>query len=128
MLHHIELYVSNLGKSTAFYHQLLVKHLGYQVYQEWSLGISFKRDKTYLVLVQTEEKHLTPPYHRKRTGLNHLAFWVHDAAQLDTIQKELIESGVQILYPDKPRDANGYQAIYFEDPDRIKLELVYDPD
>lgn len=34
MLHHVEIYVSNLETSRAFYDFLLTK-LGYSLYQEW---------------------------------------------------------------------------------------------
>lgn len=46
--------------------------------------------------------------------------------QVDEMTKELKRRGVNILYPDKHPIAGGegYYALYFEDPDRIKVELV----
>ena len=73
MLHHVEINVSNLKTSRAFYDSLLPK-LGYSVFQEWEKGFSYKCGTTYLVFVQTVEKHLDSIYHRGQTGLNHLAF------------------------------------------------------
>jgi catechol 2,3-dioxygenase-like lactoylglutathione lyase family enzyme len=39
---------------------------------------------------------------------------------------QLKEKGVNILYPDKHPFAGGgsHYAVFFEDPDRIKVELV----
>lgn len=42
MLHHVEIYVSNLETSRTFYDFLLTK-LGYSLYQEWDKGLSYKK-------------------------------------------------------------------------------------
>ena len=49
-LHHVELYVKDLKVSKGFW-QWLLTILGYEVYQTWDRGISFKLKDTYLVLV-----------------------------------------------------------------------------
>jgi catechol 2,3-dioxygenase-like lactoylglutathione lyase family enzyme len=48
MLHHVEIYVSNLDKSVEIWGWLLTE-LGYEQYQKWELGISWKYQETYLV-------------------------------------------------------------------------------
>ena len=100
--------------------------LGYEKYQEWNEGVSYKLADTYLVFVQTEDKYLDIPYHRKRTGLNHLAFHVDSRTMVDDFTDKLKERNVSILYPGKHPFAGGkdYYAVFFEDPDRIKVELV----
>ncbi len=124
-LHHIELYVKDLNKSTEFYGWLLGR-LGYQVYQQWEQGISYKLDNCYLVLVQVEHRFLDIPYHRCRAGLNHLAFHGENRAFIDEITTELKAKGVTILYPEKHPQAGGKDsyALFFEDPDRMKLEIT----
>lgn len=125
MLHHVEMNVSNLKDSREFYGFLLPK-LGYTLYQEWEKGFSYKYDATYLVFVQTEEKHGETAYHRGRTGLNHLAFHGESREQVDDLTKQLINRGITILYKDRHPYAGGshYYAVFFEDPDRFKLEIV----
>ncbi|CAM2814133.1 VOC family protein [Paenibacillus sediminis] len=125
MLHHVEIYVSDLHRSTAFWGWLLTE-LGYEQYQKWEQGISWKYGATYLVFVQTERRYLDIPFHRKRTGLNHLAFHAASREQIDTIIDKLQEKGISILYADRHPLAGGsnHYAVYFEDPDRIKVELV----
>ncbi|MCA1029809.1 VOC family protein [Bacillus timonensis] len=125
MLHHIELYVSNLDKSKAFWGWLL-EELGYEVYQKWNQGISWKLGHTYLVFVQAEEPFLEMGYHRRRVGLNHLAFFGRSRTHVDELTEELKKRGVSILYEDKHPFAGGpnYYAVFFEDPDRMKVELV----
>jgi catechol 2,3-dioxygenase-like lactoylglutathione lyase family enzyme len=59
-------------------------------------------------------------------GLNHLAFHAASRQQVDEIARKLRGRGVTILYADKHSFAGGkdHYAVYFEDPDRMKVELV----
>lgn len=125
MLHHLEINVLNLNKTIEFWEWLLTE-LGYQQYQKWDFGISWKYGETYLVFVQAEERFMDPPYHRRRVGLNHLAFHAESKEQVDVITEKLKEKGLRILYPDKHPYAGGehHYAVFFEDPDRIKVELI----
>ena len=124
-LHHVELYVSDLKKSSEFWDWFLTE-LGYARYQDWERGLSWKRRDTYIVLVQTEPEYLDVPFHRRRTGLNHIAFHARSRRQVDDIARELQRRGLTILYPDSFPFSGGadHYAVYFEDPDRIKVELV----
>jgi catechol 2,3-dioxygenase-like lactoylglutathione lyase family enzyme len=124
MLHHVEIYVSDLKRSSLFWGWFL-ETLGYTPFQSWDSGISWKLGDTYLVFVQTEAEHLDIPYHRKRTGLNHLAFHADSRVQVDEIAVALKDRGVSILYKEKHPHAGGKNyAVFFEDPDRVKVELV----
>lgn len=124
-LHHVELYVSDLQRSAQFWEWLL-KELGYQLYQQWPSGMSWGLGATYIVFVQTEDAYLDPPYHRCRTGLNHLAFHSGTRANVDRLTEELKQRGYRLLYKDRHPYAAGedYYAAFFEDPDRIKVELT----
>ena len=125
LIHHIELYVSDLKRSVQFWGWFL-EQLGYYRYQQWEDGQSWKLGDSYLVFVQAEERFLDVPYHRCRVGLNHLAFHALSRGQVDDITSMLKDRGVPILYADKHPFAGGpdYYAVFFEDPDRIKVELV----
>lgn len=127
MLHHVEIYVRDLEVSKAFWGWLLGK-LGYREYQAWDSGISYLLGETYIVFVQTEERFLDIPYHRCRSGLNHLAFHADSREFIDAITAELKARGVCILYEDRHPYAGGegYYAVFFEDPDRMKMEIVSD--
>jgi len=124
-IHHIELYVSDLKKTIAFWHWLLLD-LGYKKRNQWDEGITYILGDTYIVFVQTEKEYLDVKYHRKRTGLNHLAFHVESRQMVDDFTNKLKEKGATILYEEKHPYAGGknYYAVFFEDPDRIKVELV----
>lgn len=130
LLHHCEIYVSHLERSTRFWHWLLTEKFSYTVYQQWDSGINFKYRDTYLVFVQTEEQYNHTAYHRKHTGLNHLAFHASSREFIDQITDELRTRNIPLLYADKHPYAGGddYYAVFFEDPDRIKVEITYTPD
>src|SRR5690625_340092 len=125
LLHHIELYVSNLNKTTEFWGWLL-EELGYTMFQEWESGRSWRLGDTYIVFVQAEDRFLDVPFHRCRVGLNHLAFYASSRDHVDEITRKLKIKDVNILYLDRHPYAGGanHYVVYFEDPDRIKVELV----
>lgn len=124
-LHHVELYVHDLEQSKEFWGWLLGE-LGYGLCQQWNTGISWKHDGTEISLVQTLPDHVEPPYHRQHTGLNHLAFYGGSKERVDELRAKLIKRQVQLLYDDKYPHAGGinHYAIFFEDPNRIKVEVV----
>ncbi|WP_163102111.1 VOC family protein [Peribacillus alkalitolerans] len=125
MLHHVELYVRSLSDSRRFWGWLL-EELGYSLYQDWDQGFSYKMEGTYLVFVQAENRFLDIPYHRCRPGLNHLAFWAKSREEVDIFTEKLKQQNITILYTDKHPYAGGpsHYAVYFEDPDRMKVEIV----
>lgn len=124
-MHHIEIYVSNLNKTREFYSWLLSK-LGYELFQDWKQGFSYKKDSFYIVFSQVCDKYNSNSYNRCNVGLNHLAFSCSEKDKIDEIRKQLILKGVKLLYDEKYPYAGGdkHYAVYFEDPDRIKLEIV----
>lgn len=126
ILNHVEIYVSNLEKTREFWGWLLPK-LGYTEEFNQDAGIvNYFLGETYLVFVQTEERFLDSSYHRCKVGLNHLAFHGDGKEFVDEITDELREKGITILYEEKHPYAAGpdYYAVFFEDPDRIKVEIT----
>lgn len=127
MLSHIELYVGDLRRSSQFWGWLL-EGLGYEPYQSWDQGRSWRLSGTYLVFVQAPPDSVGAGYDRRRIGLNHLAFHVPDHIAVDRFTDQLRARGVRVLYQDRHPHAGGpdHYAVFFEDPDRIKVELVSD--
>ncbi len=125
-LSHVEIYVSNLERSTEFWGWLLPQ-LGFEPYQAWDEGQSWRTGETYLVFVQAQDPYRERGFHRKTPGLNHLAFYADSADEVLDLQTALRERGVPILYDDREPDEIGAPSsysVFFEDPDRIKVEVV----
>ena len=58
-------------------------------------------------------------------GLHHLCLQVHDNAAVDKIAGLLRSRGIEATEPARyPQYADDYYAIFFEDPDGIRLEIV----
>lgn len=124
MLHHVEIYVSDLERSVGFWTPFL-EQLGYES-DRWSGGMNYTQGETYLCFLQAPVEHLTAGYHRKRVGLNHLAFHGRSRQHVDEVAAWVKATGYTVLYEDKYPFASGpnYYAMYCEDPDRIKVEVV----
>ncbi|MHC5247786.1 VOC family protein [Enterococcus sp. LJL90] len=129
MINHIEIYVSNLEKSKKFY-SFLLSELGYQLFQEWPDGFSYKMDSLYIVFVQAEKEFVEKGYHRKNIGLNHLAFSLASPQAVDELRQKLLLAGSNELYAERYpyAESKDYYAAFFEEPDRIKIELVVNSD
>lgn len=127
MLHHVEIYVSDLASSRTFWSELLGK-IGYVESASWDDGFTLQNGKdAYLTFVQVAEKYAAHTYHRCGVGLNHLAFTVASRDVVDALREHCIGKGTTMLYDDRYPFANGdktYYALFIEDPDRIKVEFV----
>ena len=125
MLHHLEIYVSDLERSIAFWTPL-TRQLGYEA-NRWSEGMNYLMGgQAYLCFLQAPVEHLAAGYHRKRVGLNHLAFKATSRAHVDELAAWVKSNGYTSLYESEYPFASGpnYYALYCEDPDRIKVEVV----
>ncbi len=127
MLDHVELYVSDLARAERFWTPLL-QQLGYAP-RPWSGGVNYDAagaDQPYLSLLQVPAEHAAAGYHRQRVGLNHLAFRAASRQQVDAIRQWLQAHGHPLLYDERYPYATGpgYYALFCEDPDRIKIEIV----
>lgn len=123
MLHHVEIYVSNLEEATSFWEWFLPQ-LGYELYQNWHSGRSWKFGPTYLVFVQTEPEHLHPPYDRRKTGLNHLAFHAESTGHVDEMFSLLAARNILILKDTRNHGDDPNYAVIFEGPDGILIEYL----
>jgi catechol 2,3-dioxygenase-like lactoylglutathione lyase family enzyme len=128
-VNHVELVVSSIERSLPFYRDLLAP-LGYHRISE----VEGERGETiwYLggpdVALGLREAQSDGPHDRYRVGLHHLAFEAWSRAVVDERaawlagQDAEIESG-----PEEYGYMPGYYAVFFYDPDGIKLEIVHIP-
>ncbi len=128
---HIEVNVSDLAESGKFY-SVILSELGWVEKLRTDEAIGFGApDKTHLFLVQTHRAYVTNTFHRKNVGLNHIAFRVESKDQVNDFNDFLTKNNIPRLYTDFPKDYSQeyemeqYYAVFFEDPDRIKLEVVF---
>lgn len=128
MLHHVELWVPDLGRAEAEWGWLLCE-LGYVRYQEWADGRSWRLGATYIVVERSPD--LVEGRHERRgAGLNHLAFHVAGRAELDALVARSPLHGWALMFPERHPYAGGeeHYAAYLENGDGFEVELVAGPD
>ena len=119
-IHHIELNISDLEESFRFYSSLSSFLGGSIELVNGSFLWSF--DSFYIYCNQVKEQFSEIKYHRKRVGLDHLAFKLVSIDEIIRLKTFFTDNGISILY-DAGYYGEKYFAIFIEDPDRIKLEF-----
>ncbi len=133
-IYHVEVNVSNFDKSAKFYDAFL-NWLGYERIYSHKLaagwGIKGSELGTNFWIIQAHTGFVEHGFHRKRVGVNHIAFHADSRKTVDQFYEDvLLLKKVPVLYggpKEYPEYSKGYYSVYFEDPDRIKLELAHVP-
>lgn len=125
-LHHIELWVPDLERAVAGWGWLLTE-LGYEQFQDWPGGRSWRLGPTYLVVEQSPAL-AAGEHDRLRPGLNHLAFTVVGRDRVDRLVAAAPEHGWSLMFADRHPYAGGpeHYAAYLENVDGYEVELVAD--
>ena len=131
---HLDLVVSDFDRSLAFYSELL-RPLGYvrqsEIVGERSekvvyIGREGGFGSVSLRAVQSDAHEV--PYDRYAIGIHHIAFSATGRAQVDERAEWLRAGGHTIESGPKEYDYTpDYYAVFFYDPDGIKLEIVHKP-
>jgi catechol 2,3-dioxygenase-like lactoylglutathione lyase family enzyme len=128
-VHHVDLVVSSIERSLPFYRELLAP-LGYHRISE----VEGERGETiwYLggpdVAVGLRQAQSGGAHDRYRVGLHHVAFQAWSRSVVDERADWLTQHGANIESgPEQFSYLPGYYAVFFYDPDGIKLEIVHVP-
>lgn len=143
-LDHIDLSVSDPDRSIPFYDALL-RALGYARLRidapdflgprprraAWRMG--YPGGSWFGIEVRPAEPGSRDKRHdRYAPGLHHLAFHAESRAAVDEVHEAVRGAGGRVLDP--PADytgqtgySEGYYAVFFADPDSVKLEVAHIP-
>ena len=134
-LSHLDLVVSSIERSLPFYRGLL-EPIGWtglrQLHGErgetiWYLSV-VGPGVAALGLREKQSDARAVPYDRYAIGLHHVCFDVPSREVVDERARWLADQGATI--ESGPRECDytpGYYAVFFYDPDGIKLELLHRP-
>ena len=128
-LHHVDLTVSDLALAKRFY-QPVMEFLGYRMTEgtEGDLGFaSGDDDGTGIMLHPAHPQSRDRKHDRYATGLHHLAFRAASRDEVDDLHRVLQRIGAKILDPPAVHYPPNYYAVFFADPDGLKLEFVFNP-
>ena len=127
--HHLDLTVTDLPRSIAFYDRVLGE-LGYSRTGEyagdvpcWALTTSGPCFSIGLHAARSNVAH-----DRYAAGFHHLALHADSRDAVDAFHAFLLREHIKVL--DAPAEYDykpGYYAVFFADPDGLKLELVHEP-
>ena len=114
---HISIRVSNYEKSKAFYGRLF-EFLGFEISDEYPNTIGWTNGKTryWIAPAEGRKKHRIGD-----VGLHHYAFELRNCKDVDALQAFLKDERVRIVDP-ADEYYEDYYAVFFLDPDGIKLE------
>jgi glyoxylase I family protein len=130
-VHHVDIVVSSIERSLAFYRDLLGPlgwhglsevegERGETIWYLWGPGTS--------VGLRAAQTDTLGGFDRYRIGLHHLAFEAYSRALVDERADWLREVGAELeSEPQEYAYQPGYYAVFFYDPDGLKLEIVHIP-
>jgi catechol 2,3-dioxygenase-like lactoylglutathione lyase family enzyme len=134
-LSHVDLVVSSIERSLAFYRDLLEpigwtglrRALGERGETIFYLSVPGAGVAALGLRQKQSDAHGTP-YDRYAIGVHHVCFDVQSREVVDERARWLREQGVTIESGPAEYDYTpGYYAVFFYDPDGIKLELLHRP-
>ncbi len=141
-LNHIDISVGYPERSIPFYDALL-KALGYRRWRidapEWAgdhpsratWGMRYADGSRFDIEVRpSREGSRDRRYDRYEPGPHHLAFHAASEAMVDLVHDAVRAAGGEVLdapaeYGGQPAYGDQYYAVFFADPDGVKLEVCY---
>jgi glyoxylase I family protein len=130
-VHHVDLVVSSIERSLPFYRDLLAPlgfHRQGEVEGERGETIRYLSGGSCSVGLREAQAPADAPYDRYRVGLHHLAFEASSRGAVNERADWLRRNGAEIESgPEEYAYMPGYYAVFFYDPDGIKLEIVHVP-
>ena len=130
-VHHVDLVVSSIERSLTFYRELLAP-LGFhrigEVEGERGETIWYLSGPGSSIGLREAQSERQEPLDRYEVGLHHLALEASSRAAVDERAAWLRSHGAEIESgPEEYGYSPGYYAVFFFDPDGIKLEIVHVP-
>ena len=129
--HHVDLVVSSILRSLPFYRELL-EPLGWhrvgEVQGERGETIWYISGPGSSLGLRQAQTPSEEAFDRYRVGVHHLAFEAATRRDVDERADWLRGRGISIeSRPEEYSYVPGYYAVFFYDPDGIKLEIVHVP-
>lgn len=124
-LGHIKLAVSDFAKSDDFYKLLFLK-LGYIQMSDKPTSAGWVTLEGFGIWIVQAEIDI-PSLEHGAPGFHHLCMKAESPQQVDELHAELVEAGTSVFNPPKsyPQYTESYYAVFFADPDGMKLEVAY---
>jgi len=128
-IHHFGLTVSDVEVSAAWYERVLgFKRTDHYESPDGALRKVFLRHEGFAVRLGLTQHHDGSPdvFDETRVGLDHMAFTVPNARELESWAARLSDAAVRCSPIARANSIPGAFVLVFRDPDNIQLELFAD--
>jgi glyoxylase I family protein len=129
---HVMLNVNRFDDAERFY-SWLMPAIGYPNQMHFpdaggKRGVGWWGGRGSLWVQEAEAPFRADSFDRHRVGLCEIAFAADSRAQIDELARVIERNGGKLTDPPREYDyLPGYYAVFFTDPDGLKLELVHLP-
>ena len=124
---HLVLSVSDFARSKTFYGKLL-GFLGFKLKYSYPDMAGWSNGKTLFWIAAADAQGKRRKYRKGDIGFHHYAFELSSRADVDALGDFLAANKITIVDPPGEYYDRNYYAVYFTDPDGMKLEgMVYKP-
>ena len=123
---HLAIRVSDFEVSRRFYDRLL-HFLGFVREWEFDRTVGWNNGITMFWITEADAEGRKGPHRTGDIGYHHYAFELGARAEVDELGAFLEQEGATIVDPPAayPSYGEGYYAVFFLDPDGLKLEAMY---
>ena len=127
--HHLSLSVSDLGKSTEWYRQVLGLEVAAEIEGEGFRRTRLRAPNSGVTLTLTRhDEQSGESFSERRPGMDHVALAVGGVAEVEGLKDRFTELGVQ--HSEVKASSGGTAMITLRDPDNIQIEVFggsFDP-
>lgn len=124
---HLVLSVGDLRRSKRFYGKVL-GFLGFKLKYDYADMAGWSNGKTLFWIAAADARGRTHKHRKGDIGFHHYAFELSSRKDVDNLGAFLNENGTNTVDPPGEYYDENYYAVYFTDPDGMKLEgMVYKP-
>ena len=120
---HLVLSVGDFARSKAFYNKLLT-FLGFRLKHEYDDMAGWSNGKTLFWIAAADAEGRKHKYRKGDIGFHHYAFEMASRKDIDALGAFLEKNDVDIVDPPGEYYGREYYAVYFTDPDGMKLEAM----
>jgi glyoxylase I family protein len=130
-MNHIRLTVTDIPRAQRFYDPLL-RFLGYRLVEQSDSRLAWAAmmpgGSLQWVILSLVSDAGARAHDRYSPGLHHFAWNADSRAEVDRFHALLLDVGAKVLdAPSEYSYESGYYAVFFSDPDGMKLEVVHVP-
>ena len=120
---HLVLSVGEFARSKVFYDKLLT-FLGFKLKHEYDDMAGWSNGKTLFWIAAADTQGRKHKYRKGDIGFHHYAFEMASRKDIDALGAFLEKNGMTIVDPPGEYYGPEYYAVYFTDPDGMKLEAM----